>query len=413
VGHLGAARPLAERRFRLLWLGRVSSAIGDAIVPVALAFAVLSIDRSATALGGVLASLTVARVVFTLAGGVVADRLSRRTIMVACDLVRAALQALVAALLLTHHMTLALFIVCEAVFGTASAFFGPAADGLVPQTVRSDDLQAANALLGISRNTLNVFGPAVSGLLVGLTSPGYVFAVDAMSFVLSAAFVSQLDVDAPARAPFRSFGTELRDGFREVADRAWVRAPIVGFAVSNFMFASFLVLGPPVFLAHVAHPRGYWGVVSACGSVGAIAGAFASVKLAPRRPLVGAFFGSTLIAVPIAALAGPLPWEAIALAWGFGMGSIALANTWWETTLQRLIPENVYARVRSYDVLVSFVFMPVGMVTFGPIADAVGYEWTLLAAAAIVAVTNIALAFAPGVRAVTADALVAPATIAA
>jgi MFS family permease len=95
------------------------------------------------------------------------------------------------------------------------------------------------------------------------------------------------------------------------------------------------------------------------------------------------------------------------------MGAIALANTWWETTLQRLIPESVYARVRSFDVLVSFVFMPVGMVTFGPIADAVGYEWTLLAAAAIVAVTNLALAFAPGVRAVTADAPVAPATIAA
>ena len=83
---MGAARPLAERRFRLLWLGRVSSAIGDAIVPVALVFAVLSIHGSATALGGVLAAFTVARVVFTLAGGVVADRLSRRTVMVACEL---------------------------------------------------------------------------------------------------------------------------------------------------------------------------------------------------------------------------------------------------------------------------------------------------------------------------------------
>jgi MFS family permease len=413
VGRLGAARPLAERRFRLLWLGRVSSAIGDAIVPVALAFAVLSIDRSATALGGVLAAFTVARVVFTLAGGVVGDRLSRRTIMVACDLVRAAVQALVATLLLTHHMTLALFVACEAVVGTASAFFGPAADGLVPQTLGDGDLQAANALLGVSRNTLNVFGPALSGLLVGLAGPGYVFAIDAVSFVLSAAFVAQLDVDAPARAPFESFAAELRDGFREVTGRAWVRAPLVGFAISNVMFASFLVLGPPVFLAHVAHPKASWGLVSACGSVGAIVGALASVKLAPRRPLYGAFVSSTLIAIPIASLARPLPWEAIALAWGFGMGSIALANTWWETALQRLIPAHVYARVRSYDVLVSFVFMPVGMVAFGPVANTVGYERTLLAAAAIVAVTNVAVAFVPSVRAVTGEATAAPATIAA
>src|SRR5947209_9108330 len=93
VGSLGeAARPLRQSRFRLLWLGRVSSAIGDAIVPVALTFAVLSIHASATALGGVLASFTIARVVFTLAGGVVADRFSRRTIMLGCDVLRAALQ---------------------------------------------------------------------------------------------------------------------------------------------------------------------------------------------------------------------------------------------------------------------------------------------------------------------------------
>jgi MFS family permease len=396
-----AARPLRRRRFRLLWLGRVSSAIGDAIVPVALTFAVLSIRGSATALGGVLASFTVARVVFTLAGGVVADRLSRRTIMLSCDLLRAAVQAFIAALLLMHHMTLATFIACEALYGMASAFFGPAADGLVPQTIDGGDLQAANALLGISRNTLNVFGPAVSGLLLAVAGPGYVFAIDAASFVASAAFLSRLDVDAPARAPLRSFGSELREGFGEVVSRGWVRAPILGFAVSNFMFASFLVLGPLVFIAHFGNPKQDWGIVSACGSVGAILGAFASVKLAPRHPLYGAFISTTLIAAPIAALAHPLPWGAIAVAWGFGMGSVALANTWWETTLQRLIPEHVYSRVRSYDILVSFVFMPIGMIAFGPIADWAGLERTLLFAALLAAVTNVAVAFTPAVRTVT------------
>jgi MFS family permease len=393
----------------LLWLGRVSSAVGDAMTPVALTFAVLSIHGSATALGGVLASVTIARVVFTLAGGVVADRLSRRTIMLACDLVRAAIQTLIAVLLLTHDMTLPLLIACEAVFGAASAFFGPAADGLVPQTIEAESLPAANALLGMSRNTLNVFGPAVSGLLVAAAGSGYVFAIDAASFVASALFLSQLGVDAPARAPLRSFGSELREGFREVTARTWVRTPIVGFAITNLMFASFLVLGPLVFVAHFPHPSRYWGFVSACGSIGAIAGAFASVKLAPRHPLYGAFVASTLVALPIAALAQPLPWEAIAVGWGFGMGSIALANTWWETTLQRLIPEHVFSRVRSYDILVSFVFMPVGMVVFGPIADSVGFERTLLVAAVVTAVTNVAVAFTPAVRAVTGATATAPA----
>jgi MFS family permease len=413
VGLGETARPLHERRFRLLWLGRVSSSVGDAMTPVALTFAVLSLHGSATALGGVLASLTIARVVFTLAGGVVADRLSRRTIMLACDVARAGIQAFIGAMLLTHHMTLSLLVACEALFGAASAFFAPAADGLLPQTVGEESLQGANALLGMSRNTLNVFGPALSGLLVAVAGSGWVFATDAVSFVASAAFLSRLDVNAPARAPLRSFGTELREGLREVTARSWVRTPIVGFAITNLMFASFLVLGPVVFVAHFPHPSKCWGLVSACGSVGAIVGAFASVKLAPRHPLYGAFVATTLVAVPIAARARPLPWEAIAVGWGFGMGAIALGNTWWETTLQRSIPEHVFSRVRSYDILVSFVFMPVGMVVLGPIADAVGFERTLLAAAVVTAVTNVAVAFTPAVRAVTAAPAPAAATAAA
>jgi hypothetical protein len=171
--------------------------------------------------------------------------------------------------------------------------------------------------------------------------------------------------------------------------------------MSNIAFAAFLVLGPLVFLEHFRHAKQLWGIVAAFGSAGGIVGALVSVKLQPRHPLYGAFVASTLIAVPIAALAGPLPWPAIAVAWGVGGGAVAVANTWWETTLQRLIPEHVYSRVRSYDILVSFVFMPAGMVAFGPIAEAAGAERTLLAAAALAATASIVVAFAPRVRAVT------------
>ncbi len=395
-----ALTPLRERRFRLLWLGRVSSAIGDALVPVALTFAVLSIHGSATALGAVLAAFTIARVVFTVAGGVVADRISRRTIMIGCDVVRCAIEAFTAAMLFTGHMTLPLFVLTGALFGMASAFFGPASDGLVPQTVSAKNLQPANALLGISRNTLNVLGPTLSGAIVATSGPAYVFAIDAVSFAASTIFLLQLDVNSPIRAARTAFATELREGFREVTSRAWVRAPLIGFAISNLAFASFIVLGPLIFLENFTHGKQDWGIVSTCGSIGAILGAVASVRFKPTHPLYAAFITSTLIAVPIAALAGPLPVPAIAVAWGFGMGSVAIANTWWMTTLQRRIPEHVYSRVRSYDTLVSFVFMPVGLLAFGSIGDAVGYEWTLLGAAALAAVTNLAVAFTPAVRAV-------------
>jgi MFS family permease len=399
-------KPLRERQFRLLWLGQVASGMGDALVPVALAFAVLSVNRSATALGGVLAAFTLTRVAFTLVGGVVADRLPRRAVMLACDAVRAVVEAFTAAMLFSHHMTLPLFFVTGAIFGAASAFFAPASDGLVPQTVSPANLQPANALLGISRNALNIFGPAVSGALIALAGTGWVFAIDSASFVASAFFLVQLKVPTHLRAERSRFVRELRDGFHEVTSRAWVRAPIIGFAISNFCFAAFIVLGPPIFIAHF-DGAGDWGIVSTCGAIGGILGGLASVRLQPRHPLSAGFFACMLIAVPIAALAGPLPVLVIAAAWTLGLGAVALCNTWWETTLQRDIPERVYARVRSYDILVSFVFMPLGFVVFPLLARELGYERTLLAAAVVTAATNLTVALLPGVQAVTEGSVTA------
>ncbi len=413
VGIGGTFVPLRQRPFRLLWLGRVASAAGDALVPVALAFAVLAVGHSTVALGGVLAAFLGSRVVFTLVGGVVADRLPRRVVMLACDVVRAVVEAFTAVMLITGHMTLPLFFITGAIFGAASAFFGPASDGLVPQTITLDQLQPANALLNISRNSLNIFGPAVSGALIAVAGTGWVFAIDAVSFVVSAFFLVQLKVGAHERAERSRFLVEIREGFREVVSRAWVRTPIAGFAVSNFCLAAFLVLGPPIFRDNF-HGARDWGLVSAAGAVGAIAGALVSARWRPLHPITACFAACMLIALPLAALAGPLPLAAIVAAWGVGMGAVALGNTWWETALQRDIPSSVYARVRSYDILVSFVFMPLGLVVFPLVAREIGYEWTLLGAAVGIALTNLVVALTPGVHEVTeAQIAVVPATRAA
>jgi MFS family permease len=409
VGLRIAFAPLQERQFRLLWLGRISSAVGDALVPVALAFAVLSVNSSQVALGGVLAAFTASRVGFTLIGGVVADRLPRRAVMLACDGVRAAVEAFTATMLLTHQMTLPLFFITGALFGAASAFFGPASDGLVPRTISPGNLQSANALLGLSRSAMNVFGPAVSGVLVAIAGAGWVFAIDALSFVASAFFLLQLRLPAHARAARSHFLRELHEGFREVTSRSWVSAPIIGFAITNFCVASFIVLGPIIFRDHLGGARN-WGIVSACGAIGAIVGSLASVRLHPPRPLSFGFIATMLIGVPIAALGPALPVAAIAVAWAAGMASIALSNTYWDTTLQRRIPEAVFARVRSYDILVSFIFMPIGFVAFPLISKPLGVEATLLGAAALTVLSSLAVAFVPGVRAVTDSDVVTPVT---
>src|SRR5215213_6546912 len=144
------------------------------MAPVALA--VLSIGGGASGIGYVLAAFSAAQVAFLLVGGVWADRLPRRVVMLTCDAVRAAVDGFIAFALLTGEMRLWMFVVTAAVFGAASAFFLPAASGLVPETVSAPRLQQANGLLSISQTSTRVFGPALSGLIVALLHPGWVFA---------------------------------------------------------------------------------------------------------------------------------------------------------------------------------------------------------------------------------------------
>src|SRR5688500_16795059 len=210
---------LSERPFRLLWLGQTTSAVGDALIPLALAFAVIDLGGGASGLGLVLASLTLSRVAFILVGGVWADRLPRRLVMIACDVVRAAVDAFTAVALLTGAMELWMFIVTAGIFGAASAFFGPASTGLVPQTISAGRLQEANALLMLTRSSTQIFGPAAAGVLVAVSAPGWVFALDALSFVGSAGFLLLLRLPALAPPPRRRFLAELAEGWRE----AWSR----------------------------------------------------------------------------------------------------------------------------------------------------------------------------------------------
>jgi MFS family permease len=399
-----AFAPLAEREFRFLWMGRVASLVGDVLMPVALAFAVLSVDRHAWALGTVLASIFVSRFGLTLVGGVVADRLPRRAVMLGCDGVRACVEIFTAAMLFTHQMTVPIFVVTGVVFGGASAFFAPASDGLVTQAVAPQNLARANALLRISQNALNVFGPVTAGVLIAAFGPGTVYAIDGVTFLVSAWFLMRLRIPPHERARAARFLVDLGEGFREVRSRSWVRTPLICFAISNFCFAAFLVLGPVVFKAHFAAARLDWGLVMAAGAVGAIGGAFASTRIRPQRPLSFVLAVSVTLAAPMLALARPMPVAMIAFAWFLGFGAGALSNTTWETLLQRRIPNAVYARVRSYDILVSFIFMPLGFIAFPLIANDVGYARTLVVAGAVCGAANVFAAFAPGVRAVTGEA---------
>jgi MFS family permease len=388
---------LRHRDFRLLFSGQAVSVLGDALFPVALAFAVLDeLDGSAGQLGIVLAAQVVPMTLFVLVAGVWADRVSRRRMMLVSDIGRCAVQAVAATLLLTGSAELWHLIALVAVYGSFEAFFRPAAGGLIPALVPAAELQQANSLIGLAQNAGHVLGPAAAGALIVALSPGAAIAVDAATFVVSAAFLVVLR--EPARAPHPhdhapSFLGELKGGLAEVRSRRWMLAFMPAFSGYHWI-ALPCVLGLGAVLAdQELGGAGAWSVIVSSFGVGTIAGSTIGLRWRPRFPLEVASlaFVGAACQPAIIALAGST--AAIAAFEAVAGVAVAIGFAQWETTLGRLIPGRALSRVTSLDWFTTVGLMPVGYALAGPIADAIGLHETMVAASAIsVALFLVALA---------------------
>jgi MFS family permease len=362
-----------EKDFRWLFLSQTISTTGDRIVLVALALLVTERTGSTTDLGIVIAAQTAALVTFLLIGGVWADRLPRHRIMVSTDLIRAALHTLLAILIFSNALAIWQLVAIEILFGAAEAFFRPAYSGLVPQTVPEELIQEANAANGLTQTLAEFAGPAIATALVLTLGTGAAFAVDAGTFVVSAALLALVcprERGEPAQRT--SILTELREGYREVRSRAWVWVTILVFSVHLVLgFAPYVVLGPTVALDRYGDPA-LWGWLAASVGLGTAAGALLALRWRPRLPLlVGILasvpFGAVLLAFALGApLAVVLP-----CAVGSGIG-LALFGVWWETALAQRIPPAALSRVTSYDWMGSYALLPVGYVLIGVLAEHLG-----------------------------------------
>jgi MFS family permease len=395
VGRLGA---LEERPFRLLWTGQTLSALGDNFIPVASAFAVLStLDGSAADFGAVLTASALARVLFILVGGVWADRLPRRAVMLVTDLVRFATQTFGAADLLSGTAEIWHLVVASGIAGAAGAFFAPAANGVVPETISAARLQQANALIGITRSATAIVGLALSGVVVVAAGPGWAFAIDAATFALSGLCLVRLQLPRGSRPARRRFAAELVDGWREVRERTWVWTALLCFSVSNIAVATYFVLGPFVVEQDLGGARD-WTIALVGGGVGGVLGGVVAIRFTPRHPLRWAFPPILFCALQLLALVPPVPAAGLFVAGALSAAGITVSNALWNTVLQERIPRHALSRVFAYDLLVSFVFMPVGYALAGPLADAVGTDTTLSVVAAVCALANVAMLLVPSVR---------------
>jgi len=375
---------LRQRNFLLLFLGQATSTIGDRIVYVALALYVTDIG-SPTDVGLVLAAATFPLVAFLLFGGVWADRLPRHKVMIATDLARFALHALLATLIFTDAIEIWHLIVIEALFGTAEAFFRPAYTGLVPQTVPEDRIQDAKAATGALETVAEFAGPALATALVLGLGAGWAFALDALTFLVSAAFLLGVRPRERGEAEERrSVLHELREGWVEVRTRAWVWVTLVVFSLALLLcFAPYSTLGPTVAEEEFGS-TGVYGLLAAALGVGTMGGALLGFRLRPRHPMrVGMIAVVSWPAVTIGFALGLTLWLLVPLFVVAGVG-LALFGVWWETALAERIPPSRLSRVSSYDWMMSLSLLPIGYLLAGPLGEALG-ESVLLAIGSVLA----------------------------
>jgi hypothetical protein len=392
-----AMSALRQRKFRLLFAGQAVSVLGDGMVPVALAFAVLEVSNSASALGLVLAARLIPTVALLLAGGVIADRISRRTVMVAADLVRMLSHGAMAALLLSGNAQVWSLAVLAALNGAGTAFFAPASTALVPMTVAPGLLQQANALRGLAQSAGFILGPALAGVLVATAGAGVALAIDASTFAVSAGFLLALRLPDIAPPPVQPFISELREGWREFRARDWVWGIVLSASLANMLAAGYHVLGPVIADRDLGGAAA-WATIATGFGIGSLIGGLVILRRPVRRPLLVGLLAASSWVLPWILLAVLAPVGVIAAGAVLAGAGLMIFNALWEASLQAHIPAESLSRVSAYDWLGSLALNPLGSALVGPIAAGLGTRSTLILCAVLATVVNAFVLMLPGVR---------------
>jgi MFS family permease len=369
--------------------------IGDRVVVVAIALFITQTTGSATDLGLILAAQALPLVALLLFGGVWADRLPRHRIMIAADLTRAGLHAMLAILIFTGAVRVWQLAVIEAAFGAAQAFFQPAYTGLIPQTVPDELIQHARSLTQSMENLAFLVGPALATALVLGIGAGEAFVFDAATFLFSAALLTRVQPrERGTVGPPAAVWQDLRAGFSEVRSRAWVWVTIAAFTGAVlFVYAPWYSLAPIIARGSYGS-AGVFGLVESVVGVGAILGAIAGLTWRPAHPLRAGLLLVLWWPIETVSFALKAPLAVViplALVSGFGWSQLMVL---WETALVQHIPPRALSRVSSYDWMGSLALLPLGYALAGPLAGALGAR-TVLGLGSVIGLALLLAALTP------------------
>jgi MFS family permease len=391
---------LKQRDFALLWSGQSVSSVGDGIFTVALALEALHLTHRPSSFALVIAARMVPTILLALVSGVVVDRVSRQLAMLASDAGRAVAVGVIALLTGTGHIHIWELVVMSIIFGIADSFFGPAYTAVLPEILPSDLLVQGNALNSTSQQLASgLIGPGIGGAIVGAVGTAWAFGIDALSFVVSAVSLALMHRTPREPSEPSSFLDDAKEGVRYVRSQRWLWLTLVAAGIANFFGYAPIGLLVPLLVREVLHGSPYeLGVVFAAGGLGGVLASLVAGRLGtPKHQIAVMWCAYGVAVVPVCALAlSPNVWFAAVCVAG-EVGLIIYGDVLFFTMLQQLVPQHLLGRVSSVLFLLAVGLMPLGTLTAGVVATAIGVRTTLFWGGVLSCTTTLVLFF-PDVR---------------
>lgn len=404
---IGVLAPLANRNFRLLAIGTLTSLMGDGFFRVALAVQVIAIageNPGAIAVVGI--AWGVGQALALPFGGWAGDRFARRKVLMVADTWRGLMIGGIGLLSVTGNLELWHMVVLGFGFGIGNGFFNPTAMAFVPDLVPAGTLTQANSFLGVARPAMvYIVGPVIGAGLVWLGGPGLAFLLDAATFVVSIVLVSRIRVEQPKREI--AAATPLRDiveGLQYVASTRWAWLWLLGAGVGTLAFhGPFDVLLPVLLVSDFGMTEGQVSMtlafVLAAGGLGAMVAGTAIAQWDLPRRFITTLYIAEAVATGALVIIGVMqaPWQAV-VAGGILFSLFAVADIIWATTMQRFVPRRLLGRVASLDWFTGMSLAPVSMAVAWGLDGLVGARGALVVAGLVGTTVLLGLLMVPGAR---------------
>lgn len=403
--------PLRSRDFTLVWLGQGISQIGDRCTEIALVWLLVGLTGSSVLMGAVLSAMYIPTLLLLLVGGVIADRGSRRAVILACDGLRALAITVFAVLATLGMISLPTVFVLAAFYGIIAAFFNPALRALYPSLVSPEQYDAANSLQQIVLQVALLGGPALGGYLIAQWNVGVALAVDALTFVI--AFLTLLltrrgafqlpeqDQKLTQGGNARRHWQEIFAGIRFLKGEVGILSLIVFFSLTNGLNNVEAVLVPRLVREELGLPATAFGLLASAMGVGTLLGALATGLLAGRlrwRAQVICIsimvFGAAIIAMGLAETALLLDVSYLVLGLSFIVPEVVFTSL-----LQHVIPAEMRGRVFSVLSLIAMAMNPLGLMLAGVLGDSFGTRAGLWIGGGVIVVLSVLVLALPTVRA--------------